>query len=228
MYNPDLTGEEEETKVIPFLSLVKPVEDYQSESEKLLQKRKDEIIRLTNEQRDAAFAQGYEEGKVQGYQDGYQEGLNTANENAQQQLSEEIRNFADQLKSKVNEVSGQMDTWYQRAEEQLAFLSVAVAEQILKLEVQTNREVVISLVQEATKELLEDTKVKIRINPFDLDIMLQRKEEILQYTGHLTEVDIVEDPSIMGGCVIEADKSVIDARIEQMIQNLGKFVREDQ
>ncbi|MCB8932711.1 MAG: hypothetical protein H6534_04640, partial [Chthonomonadaceae bacterium] len=65
----------------------------------------------------------------------------------------------------------------------------------------------------------------IRANVLDAPALSRHREELAALAPSLRQVDIVEDPTIRAGCVIETDGGVVEATVEQKLQRALQELR---
>jgi flagellar biosynthesis/type III secretory pathway protein FliH len=176
-----------------------------------------EVIRKQKEEvRQKAFAEGYEQGFAQGRSEGYEEGKNEADT----RYGLEIGSFVDRLRQAESEFEGVIAAWLGQAEEQLAALAVIIAERVLRSELQSSRESVLGIAKDAVSEVRHGTSVRIRVNPFDSTLVEGRSAEIMAACAGLRSIEVVSDPAIAGGCVIESAGGLVDARIDHALERI--------
>lgn len=165
-------------------------------------------------------------GQVQGYEDGFQQGRLDGIAAIEAELRAATNDFISTLQAKSDQVFFAVRQWLEHSENELSELSVAVAAKVLAQEIQLPHDTVTELAKQAIADLLHAERIRIRLNPFDAPALRARKEEILQCARQLREVEIVEDPTIEGGCIIESDAGLIDATIRTKLNNILDTFRE--
>lgn len=106
-------------------------------------------------------------------------------------------------------------------EEQIARLSIAIAEKILMHEIGEEKHEIEKIIQEALKNAPSQNNVVVKVNQGDIELYQKTVKE----TGKdvLSNVELVADANIgPGQCVVETDKGTIDYFIEQHLQQIGK------
>ena len=85
-------------------------------------------------------------------------------------------------------------------------------------EVKTNKEVVVCVAKAALSRVEAPGKIKIKLNPADLQFIQETKNQISALLEHVDKVSFeAEDAISSGGCVIETNMGEIDARIEKQL-----------
>lgn len=149
------------------------------------------------------------------YQDelkkGYEEGLNKA----QQECSQYKNDFETVLNSIVNSIK----ILDEEVVEAINKLAVSISKQIIRRELQTNSEQVVSVVKEAIKLLpLDNGRLIIHLNPSDISAL----KKVFNQEDMASSYSLVEDPSIQrGGCILATDNSIVDASIDSQIAQIS-------
>ncbi len=145
---------------------------------------------------------------------GYEEGL----KKAQQEFSEYKSNFESVIKS----IEGSVNIFDDEVIEAINQLAVSISKQIIRRELQTNSEQVVSVVKEAIKLLpLDNNRLVIHLNPSDISSM----QKVFNQDDMATSYSLVEDPSVQrGGCKLATDDSIIDATIDSQIAQIAASI----
>jgi len=172
------------------------------------------------ELRQRASEEGRAEGKAQGYHEGFESGLaegKLAFDAEHGQLTEE---FAAKLDEFVGKAEQSLEEWYREAEESLASLAIEIARRAIHSELQTSRDSILEIAKQALAEVTPGSKVRLRCNPWDGSIIESRRDEITRSMATVRGFEIVDDPEIMGGCVVETESGVVDATVELFLDRL--------
>jgi flagellar biosynthesis/type III secretory pathway protein FliH len=104
-------------------------------------------------------------------------------------------------------------------------LSIEIAKKIIYSSIEKDRENVIAVTRDALARLgATDEKILIRVNPEDYDTMLTNLDSL---RGETRLMDITIEPSASitpGGCFIESRTGEVDARVEEMIREIGDAI----
>ena len=157
---------------------------------------------------DAAYLRGLDEGREQG----------------EQAERARLRGAMMAAESALDDVRSGETRWLANLEENIAALSVAVAQQVVTREVSVTNSVVLGIVTRAVQEFGLDQPLSIRVNPGDLE-SLQSVERgdgdmmVTITTGR--EVRWVSDARIEpGGCVVEGRERIVDGRVDTGLERL--------
>lgn len=175
--------------------------------------------------RDRARQEGYEDGFKVGSADGYIAGLAEARDEYGKRAREACEQFTEALQRIDVELTQGLTEWTAGLEVSLERLAVALTGRLLHAELAANPEAVTGIVRAALGEVMHGVEVRVLVNPFDADVVRKHKASILNAAAGLKGISVVEDPSMAGGCIVETEGAIIDARIESMLANLLEEVR---
>ncbi len=188
-----------------------------------LERQRDAVIEDAKEK---GHQEGFAEGHAAGLEAGRQEAFNQALEEFRAARDQEIANFKVGLEASLQRVEPAIHDWFNQAEEQYGEIAIDLARRILHTELSMNRESSLQIVREAIKEVTHSLTCRIKLNPFDSEEVAKHKAELIRLSGNLRDIEIVEDTSIVGGCLIETEGGVVDARIESQILSVKRNLKE--
>ncbi len=183
---------------------------------------------------------GRAEGLVQGYREGHATGLAHGEEegraNAYAQLLQEqeavqaerraaLDHFRSEMEGFVARANDAVAAWTTDAEERLAGLAIEIASRALNSELGLSRESILNIVREALADAEHARQVRVRVNPLDVATLESHQQEIAQSLAGIKGLEVVADPTIQAGCVVESDSGVVDARVEAYLARLVDHVR---
>jgi len=98
---------------------------------------------------------------------------------------------------------------------------------VIRQEVATDRDVILSVLREAVKNVLDRDRIKIRLNPIDHERMAKLTPALIAGFEGIRSIALEADESIgLGGAVIETAFGEIDATIEQQLEEILKAFKE--
>lgn len=162
--------------------------------------------------------QGFTLGKSEGKRAGYSEGIEQANEEIEHFRKGEIEVFSQEVEHIRDQIQEAIENWFVKAEQEMAAKAMEVVRQLLFAELAITRESALSLTKEALKHVTSASHARIRINPVDSVYFLEHRELLLHASSCLRDCEIVVDPSIQAGCIVETDGGMIDARVETRLE----------
>lgn len=187
-----------------------------------------EIIVTAQEEADVIRSQVYEEAKLireQARQDGYEEGLRTAHE----EMEEDRRLALEQNQLIIEEARKMKLQILKSAEPDIIRLVMAISKKVIASELKTNPDIIVNVVREAINYLDNPQNIKVYVNPSELDKLLHlgNLDSLNDIGSQAINTEIRGDSRITpGGCVIESENGIVDARIETKIQNIEKGLQE--
>lgn len=184
--------------------------------------------------REEARKEGFEVGYGDGYREGLQVGRIDGHAIGKQEGYDESRALETEalnsLILELDEMGGRMQVaisrWSEEAEAKVADLAIDAVRRVLNAELQLNREAVTGIVAQALAQVTRGSEAVIRVNPFDLPLVDQKREALLLSAASLQKLTIVEDPTVLGGCVIETPAGIVDAQIETQLELLQSTLEE--
>ena len=157
---------------------------------------------------------------VQGYTEGKKIGIETEKTKLESAL-----NTLHQIAMELKEIRTEL---YRNAEKETVNLALAIAAKIVRYEVAINKNVVVSIVKEALKKLVDYDRVIIRVNPSDYQFLKTQKHQFSDLVDNKEKMTFEEDETILsGGCLIETSLGDIDARIEKQLETVEEALRSE-
>lgn len=161
-------------------------------------------------------AEEIENWHLQAQEEGYQEGLKKA-----QQENDQLK---QRLLSLINFFESPLQSLNEEVEQQLSLLAVTLAQQLVRREIRAEPGEIIGVIRESVQLLPANSRqIKISLHPDDAALV--RKTLQLDENEEEQSWKILENRMISrGGCEITADKSVINATLENRLQSLAASV----
>ncbi len=160
----------------------------------LAQEKAKQIIEEAEQGRDAIREQARQEGIAQG-------------------LAEWNRILA-RASQKADELS---KAW----EETMLRLSIRVAEKIVGEQLRLHPESIVEIVREVLKSIRPGKHLTIQVNQAEAQYARARIDRLKEALGTSSEIEIVAASNVApGGCVIESELGIIDARLETQLKCL--------
>ena len=176
------------------------VEEPAPDSEETAMRAKGPSIQEISEK---AFQQGFAEGQQVGLKSGAQK-VDPAINSLYQALVQ-LQNIRHEI--------------HQEIEKEVVQLALAIAKKVVCHEAKTSRETIVCVAREALRRVENPAKIKIKLNPQDLQMINDTKSQLSQFLHNVDNIRFEAADSIQsGGCLIETDTGDIDARIEKQFQ----------
>ncbi|NIP84149.1 MAG: hypothetical protein GTO03_00730 [Planctomycetales bacterium] len=133
----------------------------------------------------------------------------------------EDRQAAAALQALVERLDQVHHQWQAAAENEVVQLAFALAERIVRRQIERDPQIPLDLVREAIQLVGRGKRVRIALHPADFRLhqdALRRLSVTLQQTG---EVELVGDQRVeRGGCVVETPDGLIDQTITAQLQRI--------
>ncbi|WP_423187052.1 flagellar assembly protein FliH [Alishewanella sp. d11] len=170
------------------------------------------------EGKEEGFGKGYHEGREQGLQDGLAQGAAEGKKQGFAEAQAEIDAKLAQLGQLLDQLQQPLAGLNKQVEQALTSLAVAMAKAVISVEVKTNPSIILHALQEATAALpLNTDNMVIKLHPDDLAVVFEHysEAELQQRHWQLRAEPLVE----RGGCLVESEKSSVDRSLTQRLQS---------
>ena len=161
-----------------------------------------EVERRMNDEKQAAYQRGLQEGEANSRQWAaqYQAGL-------------------EQLKRSIDEITRMKPRLRHEAEEDVVKLALAIARRILYREIATDPTALLGLVRAALDKLDGRSVQRLRTNPQDAGVFQQHFQQIaLPY-----HIEVLPDPALArGAAVFETQHGSLDASVEMQLNEIER------
>jgi flagellar biosynthesis/type III secretory pathway protein FliH len=115
---------------------------------------------------------------------------------------------------------------FAHCENDIVDLTFAIAKKVIGREVEANREIVIEGIRNALKLVVASGEILIRVNPKDLDVINQYKEDFTKYAAGVKGVMVEGDETVQrGGSVIETNFGEVDSTINGVLAEIEEKLR---
>lgn len=129
-----------------------------------------------------------------------------------------IEETAARVTAAVAELTSLRTDLMRQAERDLVRLAVAMAERVLRREVDVDRELLLVMARVAIDRLGEGASATVHLNPIDHDVVCSRHPQ----TGGRS-IELVSDPAVpRGGCVVRSPFGTIDVGIDSQVRELSR------
>lgn len=168
-----------------------------------------EMEKAFQERSEAAYKHGVEDGTAMGLEQGRQE----------------IQGAMAQLKTVTDDLAAYRDHLTRDVDEIVVQLSLAIAKMLIHREVEQHPELVKKVVTEALKQVEDRRRVIVKVHPEDWQQIQGFEQEFHEAVNGIRDLEIKEDSLIRrGGCLIESDSGIVDARIETQVEEIASGV----
>lgn len=162
------------------------------------------------------FTELREAAQQEGYQDGYQQGLAQGLADAEAQMAGSMARLAELAAHAVQDHAD----FYRGAERQVLDLIVEVAKKVVEREVEHVPDLVVDVVRAALQEMDARTAVRVRVSPDDMELLRRQWANVVPPSIAPDRIELVEDPRVTAGAVIETTYGLVDAQLDTKLAQL--------
>lgn len=148
-----------------------------------------------------------DEARQEGHRNGHETGLQKGLDEARQVLTR----FDLAIKDAVT----QRETLLQQAKSRILELVLQISRKVTFDAIEADREATVQLISGVIAQLVDRSRLKIRVHPDFLPIVEQNINRFLSGSASIKEIAFEADPRVRhGGCFIETPSGDIDARLD--------------
>ncbi len=169
--------------------------------------------------RQAAFEEGFAEGKAAGQEAGHEEGFKAG----EADLKASLTRLSQVTRALLDPIPAQDEA----LEKSILQLVEMICKRVVHCELKLESSGLIQVIKEAIESLHPGAqRLKVHLNQLDLELIEQGLKSLGDWEDHWR---IQAHPTITpGGCIIETDNSVVDARAERRLALMIQQVYEKQ
>lgn len=176
------------------------------------------IIADARAQRETIIAGGREEGfsagKAEGFERGREDGRKAGRDEAFRAHDETLRGLERSWTEALGRFEAERDALLGEARVSLLRLVGELASRVTQRHVQADAYVVTAQLEAALKLVLQPTRLRVEVNPDDLEAAKQAFPELMARFGPGAHADVTASPALArGSCVVRTDMGEIDASI---------------
>ena len=189
-----------------------------------IKKAKQGVMELLKDSLEKAKKQANEiksNAKKEGYDAGFEDGF----KNGKDAAKEEFNPFLKTTQSLITELSGFRKEMYEKVEREMVELVITLTKKIIHFELSTRENAVQDMIRLAVQSVLDRESMVIKIHPTDKKYAENFLPELINIFSEIKNINFVENSGIArGGCVIETNYGVIDARIEKLEEQIDRIL----
>lgn len=162
----------------------------------------------------------------EGFQDGLEKGQQAGETAALERATRKLEPLVASLQQALARLKNLRQDVYGRIEMEVVELALAIARKVICREVKMDKEIVVCVAREALTKVEDPARIKIKMNPGDLQFINETKYQLADLVDNIENVTLAGEESVQsGGCVIETNLGEIDARIENQLQAVEESFR---
>lgn len=200
--NEELNDEMENTPEAVLERAQKQADTLVREAELEARKIIDQTKKETEKQRNSVL----EEARNSGYETGYNEG-----KKQYEDLIREAQSVLEDTRAKCRDTIDGMES-------DIVEMIIDIAKKVIGMELETNKDVVITLAKEAFDRCINKEGMVLRVSSDDYDYVVQNKEKILSAVNGVEDFDIRKESAMRAGsCIVETQFGNIDTGVQTKI-----------
>jgi flagellar assembly protein FliH len=154
---------------------------------------------------------------------GYEEGLKKGREDA----AREVSSIVESMKKSLESLTDIRTEFFAKAEKEMVDLVTMVSSEIVLREIKEDENIIADVLRKAVEEIHLQQKIKIRVNPADLENVRHIEEKLIDEVEAIKGVEFAADRKVtQGGCVIETNIGTLDATVENRLMAVHRNLRE--
>ncbi len=151
----------------------------------------------------------------EGYDEGFQKGLDEARSSIEE-LNKSLIGFMDATNRIYDEVSND-----------ILDMSIEMAKKIIKKEVETDRSVLLSVINGVLQDLSkEESRVILYVSPLDLAVAKNSVPEILESSQLEAKISVMSDENVdQGSVIVKTNNGIVDASFKTQFKILEEALK---
>lgn len=196
-----------------------------AEAARLVADAKREVDKVYSESRESGFEQGKEEGFVAGFAEGRAAGEAAGRDEARAAHEAMIKALEESFSAEFMRWIQIREEVMRTAERELAGISIAIAEAVVREHVRGDAAAVVRQVEQAVALFARATRISIEVAPEDEPLVRDTLPGLCAMLPPDAEVALRARPGITrGGCFIRSSEGTIDARIETLFRRMREGI----
>jgi type III secretion protein L len=130
-----------------------------------------------------------------------------------------------QWNAAIAEADAARDRHIAENEPEMIRLAVRIAQKIIGQELRVNPQAIVSMALECLQGFRRERTLTLRMPPADVERLGDRIAVLREAAGPHRSIEVVADASIVGGgCLVESEYGVIDARLETQMRCMEEIL----
>ncbi|NLK63813.1 MAG: hypothetical protein GX289_01835 [Tissierellia bacterium] len=202
------------------------ISEAEEEARKIIETAKNDARAQIAECKKKAYEDGYnsglEIGKKRGYKEGYDEGQAKISEILLEQNKKATREIAEM----IEKIEFEKSKIISKYEEELANLSIEIAEKVIRNEIETKDNLVSAIIKDVIKDYRNVEWIKIYISSKDDAAAIQADKELADELKKIAQDIKIEvlDELEKGSAIVESADGIVEASIDTQLKNLKEMV----
>ena len=144
------------------------------------------------------------------------------------QADEDFGTCAGTLRAACNQLTQLHETILRNNTSEMHAMAMEIAEKIIRHSIHEQSDTILATIEEAIRRAVKSEEFEIRVNPEDLEVIKQKKQELIDEISGLTNIVLKADKSVeRGGCLLESVNCSVDATITSQLQVINEALQSD-
>ena len=188
----------------------------------------EKILEDARRQAEQEAEQVRQQAQSEGYRQGYAEGLRQAGVEGQAELQKQREQQAEELQAFLEKATAAREELLRETRGELCELSLAIAEKVIHVSLNSSSEVVARMIQVATEKLKRREWVHIYVGGCAAKEVSAITPELMTalagLSDHIKIIPLSDDEA--GTCIIEMPDEIIDASASTQLKNIRDLIHE--
>lgn len=159
--------------------------------------------------------------RKEGYDTGFEGGFKKGREDAKEEFSPVL----ETTQKLIEELSGFRKEMYDKVEREMIEMVISLTKKVIHFEFSTREDAVQDMIRLAVQSVLDRESMVIKIHPTDKEYAESFRPELHHMFSEIKNITFEAHSGIeRGGCVIETNFGVIDARIEKLEEQIDRIL----
>jgi flagellar assembly protein FliH len=182
-----------------------------------VRRRAEAIVQQAREEAAQLRRQAAEQGRAEALKIAQQNAIAKANK----ELEERLQTLLPALAAATTELQQNRAAWRRHWEERAVHLAVAIAERIVRRQIEQSPKITLDLVRESLELAAGAGRIVLHLSPRDFETLGDNAQKIASQMGRSLPTEIVADAAVSpGGCFVMTDLGEIDQRIEAQLARI--------
>ena len=159
--------------------------------------------------------------KKEGYDTGFEDGFKSGKDAAKEEFSP----FLNTTQELIESLSGFRKEMYEKVEREMVEMVLNLSKKVIHFEFSRREDAVQDMIRLAVQSVLDRESMVIKTHPTDKEYAESFRPELLHMFSEIKNITFVANSGIArGGCVVETNFGVIDARIEKLEEQIDRIL----
>jgi len=151
-------------------------------------------------------------------QQAWSKGHETGQAEARAAFEQQAAKLREEFTKALHDFAAERDTYFQRVEEQVVRLTLAIAHKILHREAQVDPLLLTGILRVALEKIGSNTNTRLRAHPSDIKVW---RDYFAQARENFPAPELIGDPEIQSGrCVLETELGTTEIGLETQLKEI--------